>query len=104
MSSAVKTALTCNDQHFHYIDIFFPTSLWSQCEESPDGKIIFGEFLAKLGVDVSPGDLVGPSTRIQVLSDLSEQQRQADLDIRLVIFSLKNHLFIYSAYKQCKRQ
>ncbi|XP_071791136.1 EF-hand calcium-binding domain-containing protein 6-like [Asterias amurensis] len=70
-----RHVLPVSDEHF---DV-----LWSQCEESPDGKIIFGEFLAKLGVDVSPGDLVGPSTRIQVLSDLSEQQRQADLDIRL---------------------
>ncbi|XP_022111865.1 EF-hand calcium-binding domain-containing protein 6-like [Acanthaster planci] len=70
-----RHVLPVSDEHF---DV-----LWSQCEESPDGKIMFAEFLQKLGVDVSPGDLVGPSTRIQVLSDLSEQQRQADLDIRL---------------------
>ena len=43
---------------------------------------MFGDFLHMLKVDVSPGDLVGTSTHIQVLSDLNEQQRQVDMDTR----------------------
>lgn len=57
--------------------------LWGQCEETTNGKVMVGEFLKNLKVDVSPGDLVGTSTMIHVLSDLAEQQRQHDLDSRL---------------------
>ncbi|XP_033107844.1 EF-hand calcium-binding domain-containing protein 6-like isoform X2 [Anneissia japonica] len=58
-------------------------SLWNQCEEGSDGKIYLAQFLDVLGVDASPGDVTGTSTHIHVLSDLKEQQRQADLDMRL---------------------
>ncbi|XP_071941657.1 EF-hand calcium-binding domain-containing protein 6-like [Antedon mediterranea] len=58
-------------------------SLWNRCEEGSDGKILLAQFLDALDVDVSPGDVVGTSTQIHVLSDLNEQQRQADLDMRL---------------------
>ena len=60
---------------------FIPYRMWSRCEET-DGKIMFSDFLQMLKVDVSPGDLVGTSTHIQVLSDLTEQQRMADIDSR----------------------
>ncbi|XP_063969764.1 EF-hand calcium-binding domain-containing protein 6-like isoform X1 [Lytechinus pictus] len=56
--------------------------MWLRCEET-EGKIMFGDFLQMLKVEVSPGDLVGTSTHIQVLSDLNEQQRQVDVDTRL---------------------
>ncbi|XP_072165535.1 EF-hand calcium-binding domain-containing protein 6-like isoform X2 [Diadema setosum] len=57
-------------------------AMWQRCEET-GGKIMFAEFLRMLKVDVSPGDLVGTSTHIQVISDLTEQQRQIDIDSRL---------------------
>ncbi|KAJ8031739.1 EF-hand calcium-binding domain-containing protein 6 [Holothuria leucospilota] len=70
-----KHVLPVSDEHFD--------KLWNQCEETPEGKVRVSEFFANLGVDASPGDLVGPSTQIQVLSDLTEQQRQIDMDSRL---------------------
>lgn len=63
-------------------NFFVHFRLWNQCQETPEGKVQIAEFFGNLGVNASPGDLVGLSTQIHVISDLTEQQRQVDLDSR----------------------
>ncbi|XP_077999888.1 EF-hand calcium-binding domain-containing protein 6-like isoform X2 [Glandiceps talaboti] len=70
-----KHVLPVSDDHFE--------KMCGQCSGAGDGKVIFAEFLEKLGVDVSPGDLYGTSTLIHYSSELTEAQRQADIDQRL---------------------
>ncbi|XP_006816237.1 EF-hand calcium-binding domain-containing protein 6-like [Saccoglossus kowalevskii] len=67
--------LPVSDDHFE--------KMCSLCDESEDGKIMFAEFLDRLGVDISPGDLYGTSTQIHVNSELAEVTRRADIDNRL---------------------
>lgn len=79
---ALELGQTCLKHKLIDDIILYCSRLWGQCEETTNGKVMVGEFLKNLKVDVSPGDLVGTSTMIHVLSDLAEQQRQHDLDSR----------------------
>ncbi|XP_070545178.1 EF-hand calcium-binding domain-containing protein 6-like isoform X2 [Ptychodera flava] len=71
-----KHVLPVSEDHFK--------KMCSQCSVSDDGLVIFAEFLERLGVDVSPGDLYGTSTHIYLGSEFTEAARQADIDNRLV--------------------
>lgn len=52
--------------------------MWNACEEVSPGRIRFAKFLDNLGIDVQPGDLEGPSTRIHDESNEREAQRLSD--------------------------
>ena len=56
--------------------IFF--SLLKRCVAYPDGKINYIEFLERLNIDVSPGDLLGLSKQIADGSDKAELRRLDD--------------------------
>ena len=47
-----------------------------------ENQIEFSRFLDNLGIDVKPGDLEGPSTRIHDESNATEMQRQEDHFLR----------------------
>ena len=54
-------------------------SMLNRCEDKTDRMVNYVEFLEKLKVDVSPGDLGGLSTQIFEGSNEREKNRQQDL-------------------------
>lgn len=62
--------------------MFLVFRLWGSCEEVVNNRIDFSEFLHNLGVDVQPGDLEGPSTRIHDESNAAEVKRQEEHQTR----------------------
>uniref|UniRef100_S4RH36 EF-hand domain-containing protein n=1 Tax=Petromyzon marinus TaxID=7757 RepID=S4RH36_PETMA len=64
-----------SDEHFN--------KLCTGCEQGPGFRILFSEFLLRLGVDPRPGDFAGVSSRLHSESNAREVKRQADLSARL---------------------
>uniref|UniRef100_A0A2C9KUP1 EF-hand domain-containing protein n=1 Tax=Biomphalaria glabrata TaxID=6526 RepID=A0A2C9KUP1_BIOGL len=62
--------LPISDEHFE--------NLINRCSDFKDGKVNYMEFLTRLGVDISPGDVTGVSAQITDGSNLAELKRNMD--------------------------
>ena len=60
-----------------YVSSIF--SLVNRCTDFKDGKVNYMELIRRLGVEISPGDVVGLSTQIMYGSGQAEMRRQDDL-------------------------
>nr|XP_039259918.1 EF-hand calcium-binding domain-containing protein 6-like [Styela clava] len=92
-----RYALPVSDEHFE--------KLWTCCDETSKGRIMFAQFLRNLGIDVSPGDLDGTSTRIYNESNDREESRLNDQADRIDDMERvgKRHTNIFSAGEVIKK-